>query len=62
VPRRNDRAKRVAEERKSVQAEGGGEQVDVAREGVEAQGCRVDAVASALPSLVDVEQPELVAE
>ena len=52
----------MAEERKGVQAEGGGEQVDVVREGVEAQGCRVDSVASALPPLVDVEQPELVAE
>ena len=52
----------MAEEREAVQAQGVGEQVDVAREAVEGQRLRVDSVASALAPLVDVEQPELVAE
>jgi len=62
VPRRDDRTEGVAEERETVQAERFGEQVDVVREAVEAQRRWVDAIASALSPLVDVEQPELVRE
>ena len=52
----------MAEQREAVEPEGLGKQVDIAREDLEAEGRRVDALALPLSALVDVEDAELLAE
>ena len=59
---RDDRAEGVPEQREAVEPERLGEQVDVAGEDLERERRRIDALAAPLSALVDVEQPELVAE
>ena len=62
VPGRDDRAERVAEQCEAVEPKRLGEQVDIAREDLQAESRRVDALAPPLSALVDVEDAELLAE
>ena len=62
MPGGDDRAEGVAEEREPLEPERVGEQVDVAREDLEAERRRVDALAAPLAALVDVEDAAIVAE
>ena len=58
----NDRAEGMTEQYERLEVERLGERVDVAGEDLERECLRVDPVASSLPPLVEVEQPDVLGE